>query len=223
MAENGVYQEMLVTMTAISITNQTGVNTALTNSAFSVPALLDSGTSLTYLPTTIYNEFATAFSATNQDGDLIVDCGYRNTQSRGYVSWTFGGSSGVTINVPIDELIVTIPGYTKDCLLGVQEASKIVILGDVFLRSAYVVYDLTNNQIGMAQTNFESTSSNLVEFKATDSGIPTLTGVSSGQTIEPGTSGKSAAAMVPPLEKGALVVFALSGLFSLLGGVWFLI
>jgi hypothetical protein len=218
--EKGVYQEMLVNMTGMTINYQNGTNTPLTTS--SAPALLDSGTSLTYLPTAIVYAFVTAFGATvTSDGFLIIDCGFKKTQSQGFVSFTFGGSSGVTINVPILEMIQS----TKDgqyCYLGVQEATDKIILGDVFLRSAYVVYDLTNNQIGMAQANFESTSSTLVEFKATDSGIPTLTGVSSGQTLEPGAAGKSAAAMAAPSGIGILVAFALSGLFSLLGGAWFL-
>lgn len=44
-----------------------------------------------------------------------------------------------------------------------------IALGDSFLRSAYVVYDLTNKQIGLAQTVFNETLSNIVEI---DSGIP---------------------------------------------------
>jgi hypothetical protein len=60
--------------------------------------------------------------------------------------------------------------------------STTYILGDTFLRSAYVVYDLTHNEIGFAQANFGSTTSNIVELKAADSGIPSLTGVASGVT-----------------------------------------
>jgi hypothetical protein len=175
-----------------------------------------------YLPSAIINQFVTAFGATvSKYGDLVIDCNVQKTQATGNVAFQFGGSSGVTINVPIVELISP-SSNSKYCFLGVQQATDKVILGDVFLRSAYIVYDLTHNQIGMAQANFEATSSNLVEFKATDSGIPTLTGVSSGQTQEPGTSGKSGATMAAPSEMGVLVVFALSGLFSLLGGAWFL-
>lgn len=61
-------------------------------------------------------------------------------------------------------------------------ASVTYILGDTFLRSAYVVYDLTHNEIGFAQANFGSTTSNIVELKAANSGIPSLTGVATGVT-----------------------------------------
>lgn len=214
---------MLVTLTGITVTNQTGVNTPLTASSFSIPILLDSGSSLTYLPTSVFNGFASVFNAVDNGGELIIDCGYKTAQSHGYVTFTFGNSSSTaTINVPIDELIQAIPGDTKNCLLGVLEGSQdIYILGDVFLRSAYVVYDLTHNQIGMAQANYESSTSTIVEFKATDSGIPTLTGQATGTTVEPGSK-SDAVATVAPSEKSALLMFTLTALFTVLGGAWFL-
>lgn len=64
--------------------------------------------------------------------------------------------------------------------------------------SAYVVYDLDNNQIGLAQANFESNSvsasssdgdghEHIVELKAGES-IPALTGVSVTSSAEPSPS-----------------------------------
>lgn len=221
--ENGVYQEMLVPLSGITITNQTGVKTPLKSSSFPFPVLLDSGTSLTYLPSDIFTEFGNAFNAVANSGQLIIDCGFTTSQSRGYVAFAFGDSSSiVTINVPIDELIVPIPGDSKNCLLGILESDQnTYILGDVFLRSAYVIYDLTHNQIGLAQSNYGSSVSNMVEFSATESGIPTLTGQSSGTTVEPGSK-SGAVATVAPSEKGALLMFTLTALFTLLGGAWFL-
>jgi hypothetical protein len=40
-----------------------------------------------------------------------------------------------------------------------------------------VVYDLQNNLIGMAQTNFNSSKTNLVEFSANATSIPDVPGV----------------------------------------------
>jgi hypothetical protein len=213
---------MLVALSGITITNQTGVNTPLSSSVFPIPVLLDSGTSLTYLPTNIFNEFAKVFNAVDSSGELIIDCSFKTTQSRGYVAFTFGDSSGMaTINVPIDELILAIPGDSKNCLLGVMEGSDdTYILGDVFLRSAYVIYDLTHNQIGLAQANYESSTSTIVEFQATDSGIPTLTGQASGTTLEPGSK-SGAMTTVARSENGALIMFTLTALFTVLGGAWF--
>ena len=49
------------------------------------------------------------------------------------------------------------------------------LLGDTFLRSAYVVYDLANNQIGIAPTDFNSTDSNIVPFPSMSAPIPDAT------------------------------------------------
>ena len=234
--ENGTYQDLLVTLSGITI-NQTGVNTPITSSSLPTPILLDSGTSLLVLPSDIYHEFASVFNAVRDSGDLSVDCAYQTTQPKGYVTFNFGDSSSTAaINVPFDELILSIPGDSKNCMLGIQEATDNgYILGDVFLRSAYVIYDLTHNQIGLAQANFESSTSTLVEFQATDSGIPTLTGQTSGTTAEPSStttepgstttepgSKSGAVVTVAPSEKGALLMFTLTALFTVLGGAWFL-
>lgn len=38
------------------------------------------------------------------------------------------------------------------------------VLGDNFLRNAYVVYDLTNNEISMAPTNFDESKGEILEI-----------------------------------------------------------
>jgi hypothetical protein len=43
----------------------------------------------------------------------------------------------------------------------VNDPSGSIILGGSFLRSAYVVYDLENNEIAIGQTIFNATSSNI--------------------------------------------------------------
>ncbi|KFY41714.1 hypothetical protein V494_02820, partial [Pseudogymnoascus sp. VKM F-4513 (FW-928)] len=47
-----------------------------------------------------------------------------------------------------------------------------ILFGDTFLRSAYVVYDLANNEIGLAQTDFNAKGSNIVEFASMGAAIP---------------------------------------------------
>jgi hypothetical protein len=44
-------------------------------------------------------------------------------------------------------------GVTPACLLGITPAGNDFILGDTFMRSAYIVFDLDNNEISMAQAN----------------------------------------------------------------------
>lgn len=56
-----------------------------------------------------------------------------------------------------------------------------ILLGDTFLRSAYVVYDLDNKQIALAQTRFNATASpNILEIQSGASGIPSVTYTASG-------------------------------------------
>jgi hypothetical protein len=50
------------------------------------------------------------------------------------------------------------------------------VLGDTFLRSAYVVYDLDNNEISLAQSAFNATTSNVIEI--TSAGVPGASAVS---------------------------------------------
>ncbi|KAH8689574.1 aspartic peptidase domain-containing protein [Talaromyces proteolyticus] len=58
---------------------------------------------------------------------------------------------------------VTMLNGNKGCKFGVQEGDE-WILGDTFLRSAYVVYDLDEEKIWLARTKYNSTSSNMVEI-----------------------------------------------------------
>ena len=64
------------------------------------------------------------------------------------------------------------------------------MLGDTFLRSAYVVYDLDNNEISLAQTDFNSASDNIVEITNGTNGVPGATSVSNPvTTVVAGTGG----------------------------------
>ncbi|EAQ89703.1 hypothetical protein CHGG_06322 [Chaetomium globosum CBS 148.51] len=111
----------------------------------------------------------------------------------------------------------------RACVLGIQSTAQFAsrntdnqahfaLLGDTFLRSAYVVYDLAHYQIGLAQANLNSTTSTVVELSSstgtstaasgrgedddddqgagtgTGTGLPRLTGVAAQQTTFTPTS-----------------------------------
>jgi hypothetical protein len=62
------------------------------------------------------------------------------------------------------------------CQLGLQAAGDLpVLFGDTFLRSAYAVYDLDNNRIALAQTDFNATGSNVIPFASGGASIPSAT------------------------------------------------
>ena len=177
--ESGEYLEMLVSLDSISITTR-GQNTTVLDSAITV--LLDSGTTLTYLPedtaSTIYSTFGAKYSP--QEGVAFVSCDLANTTDT--LSFKFGSK---TITVAMSEIVLEGgTSSTLDCYLGIapessptgSSAGTSYVLGDSFIRNAYIVYDLANNQISLAQTNTEATSSNVLEISTGADGVPDATG-----------------------------------------------
>lgn len=107
------------------------------------------------------------------------------------------------------------PNGNKACFLGIDvESSGNWILGDSFLRSAYVVYNLDTLSIGLAQTTFNSTSSNVKEIGGNDSSI----GTSVSQTV---TVYQSATGVLGP-DAGATTVSipaSATGQYTLTGAI----
>jgi len=66
---------------------------------------------------------------------------------------------GFIIYAPLENFIVT-TSDSSSCALGVMPQDELyVILGDVFLSSAYVVYDLEDYEISIAQANYDGADS----------------------------------------------------------------
>ncbi|KAJ5966050.1 hypothetical protein N7481_012764 [Penicillium waksmanii] len=71
----------------------------------------------------------------------------------------------------------------RACIFGIAPAgSSTAVLGDTFLRSAYVVYDLANNQISLANTHFNSTKNNVLEIGTGTDSVPSATAVANPVT-----------------------------------------
>lgn len=67
---------------------------------------------------------------------------------------------------------------SRACLFGLSPSGNGVnVLGDTFLRSAYVVYDINNNQISMAQSNFDPKGSDVIEIGSGKDAVPGATPV----------------------------------------------
>jgi hypothetical protein len=202
-AENGtaIYAALAVAMDSLSITGQAGNITTITDKT-ELPVVLDSGTTLTYVPAQLANsvyELLNAVDDTENSGYVYVDCNLASTSPKMTLNFGFGGSSNVSVSVPISEMIISLPSvggggfggfggpelpFSSACALGINsQEEEPYILGDTFLRSAYVVYDLSNNVIAIAQTNFNSTTSSIVEFQAGATAIPNISGVASGVSV----------------------------------------
>lgn len=165
----GVYREFNIALTAVG---QNGTYDLMNNR--NIAALLESGTSLTYLPenitTTLFQRLNARYSSSN--GAAIVNCTLPS--QAGTIDFSF---SGVNISVPLQQLVIP-AGESRGqpvCILGIApvQGNNVVTLGDSFLRAAYVVYDLDNNEISLAQTKYNVTTEKIVEIARGSNGVPT--------------------------------------------------
>jgi len=201
------FTAFIVAMTSLQAVSSTGTD-SLTSTQFPIPAVLDSGTTLSYLPddlaVQVWNEVGAVYSA--DIGVATVPCSMAD--SKGYFSFGLGGTGGPLINITMDELVLDLssgqaPTFTSGrykgqtaCEFGIQNLTGgPYLLGDTFLRSAYVVYDLVNNQIAIAPTDFNSTTSNVVAFASSGAPIPSATAAPNQGEISNTASATSASSM----------------------------
>lgn len=171
--------------TSLSATSSSGTD-QLTPANYAQAAILDSGTTITLLPDdlaeAVFQELGAVVS--RQLGAVVVPCALANND--GTLNYGFGGPGGPVIKVAVSDLVLPLvlnsgrrPKFSDGsdaCQLGIQPAGNLpILLGDTFLRSAYAVYDLYNNRIALAQTDFNSTDSNVVAFASEGAQIPSAT------------------------------------------------
>ncbi|KAA6407168.1 MAG: acid protease [Lasallia pustulata] len=240
--EQGVYAEFLITLTGVSLSND-GSNVSLDSGDTPVVVLLDSGSSLTYLPddltTVLYQQVGAQYSSEEQTA--FVPCSLADNTST--IDFTF---SSPVISVPMSEMVInagatsqaTFKDGTPACIFGIAPAGQggISVLGDTWIRSAYVVYDLANNEISLAQTNFNSTSSNILEIGTGANSVPQATGVTGAVSATathtggarigglPSTTGTSTGSSSAPTTKSAAVSIHVSyGVFAAVAAALFLV
>ncbi|PKS08673.1 hypothetical protein jhhlp_004726 [Lomentospora prolificans] len=194
-----IFDHFRIDLTSVEAESPSGTDT-LTTESFPVDVILDSGTTLTSLPIDMveqmWEEAGAEFSSVLRQP--LIPC-YRR-DSPGKFTFGFGGPGGPKITVPMDELVLDLttgkaplfPDGSRykgqeACLFGIQDfGGPPYILGGTFLRSAYVVFDLVNNEIGIAQTDFNETDSSIVAFASNGSSIPSATEApNQGQTDTP--------------------------------------
>lgn len=230
--EQGMYVEMIVAMSGVSLVAN-GTNTTLLSNT--TPVLLDSGSTLSYLPVdfsgSLYKALGVVFDQQSQQP--FCSCTLANQSYT--IDFVF---SGQLISVPISEMVLE-GGLNQqlDCSFGIVAqpdegaVGTSYTLGDTFIRSAYIVYDLGNNQISLAQTNFKPSGSNIMEIGTGANAVPSASGVTnpasatvtgsaviggvtatgSGAGVNP--TATSAAGFVPRAEIGTWAAFAGAALF----------
>ncbi|KAL4864874.1 hypothetical protein BDV12DRAFT_158546 [Aspergillus spectabilis] len=186
---DGNYVHLWVTLTGLGVESASDdISVSYEHPEFPVVVLLDSGATLTYLPSDIvaqiYNDLDVHFYEEEQFA--YVPCnGYLDGREDYNVTFTF---SGLTIHVPLRELVLQDAMYyegdflhvdgEESCLFGIiPTVDFFPILGDSFLRSAYVVFDLDNNEISMAQANYDPGEDHILEIGTGDDAVPEATPV----------------------------------------------
>lgn len=209
-SQSGVFAEFLITLTDLKL----GTQSIASDLALAV--LLDSGSSLTYLPDQIVQDIYTGVDGRYDadEGIAYVPCSLADQQ--GNLTFTF---SSPTIAVEMNELVLdlvtssgkrpTFEDGTAACLFGIAPAGGGTnVLGDTFLRSAYVVYDLDNNEISLAQTRFNITETRVLEIGTGKNAVPDATSVAASvqatQGVVGGNAGAKNAASVPIPPTGAI-------------------
>lgn len=155
---------------------------AYTSSDTALPVLLDTGSSAWSVPSSYYEKlFAPNFKWVDSQG--LCSCSHQNDDTT--LTLEFGAK--INITVPIREFVVPIynattnqpypyPSGGEACAFMIVPAQStgqgFQTLGDAVLRSMYVVFDLDNGQLSIAQAKINATDApNIVTISAGPSGI----------------------------------------------------
>lgn len=200
-----------LTSFTVSLTSISFVDTSLHDPLYSgspLLALFDSGTSFSYLPPDVTTSILNGIGVAQDNNTLLnlAPCSLNQTSAN--LTFGFGGPTGPIITIALAEF-VSDPYTLSDgsifqingediCVFGIMAAedNSTTILGDTFLRSAYIVYDLDNYIIGLANTNFNPGVSDVVEYEKGQLGVP---GVSSTATAAVPSSVYAAAGTGPTI------------------------
>ena len=189
--DTGAVDSFTVTFAGLNITGNGGRNVYTTNTV--APVILDSGTTLTYLPDDIADAIAEGVGAvTSNEYGVVVPCNLAQTQGQFY--FQFGNSeNGPIIHSEISQFVIPFPaevraprfrGGETACRWGIRPAGDNPnLFGDTFLRSAYVVYNLEGNELGIAQTVFNATGEEIIAITQASS-LPGASSTASGAATQ---------------------------------------
>ncbi|KAK9235966.1 aspartic peptidase domain-containing protein [Lipomyces kononenkoae] len=185
------YSQFLLSLTGIAYDSGSSSTTIMSSSqgaGTELQVVLDSGTTYGILPQSIVSSMVQAIGSGQYSSDYglyTLDCSLESSSAT--INLTFNNAA--TLQVGLKQLVVPIE-YTSQgntvCALGVQPVSDSVgsgyqyLLGDAFLRSGYVVYDLDNKEISIAQAVFNSDTTDIVVLNST--GVTGQAGKGSSKT-----------------------------------------
>lgn len=169
---NGVFKDFAITLSKITFSEQgQSVDAPSSETALPVNIVLNSGSVFTYLPTAIatdiFRGLQVAGTAT-RDGVItaFADCTLASTGIT--IDFVFGS---VKISIPVAGILFDFNVYKQTDKDGNQVCGLKIrptddsnyVLGLSFFEVAYVVFDLTKNQISLAPAVKGATESNVIE------------------------------------------------------------
>ncbi|KAJ5707001.1 hypothetical protein N7488_006802 [Penicillium malachiteum] len=164
---NGIHYLPVMLLTEVTLQN--GSSSSQT-SGLPAYVALDSMVSQTFLPDDsvegIYQDLTIWWDGDFEDGR--IDCSLKQKDYN--ITFTFTNFSIIS---PLSDFIGDGDGET--CIFNIVPSfGETSVLGTNFMQSAYVVYDLSNNEISMAQTNFDVSEENILEI---GSGASSVSGI----------------------------------------------
>ncbi|MCJ1466173.1 hypothetical protein MMC07_004792 [Pseudocyphellaria aurata] len=210
-----IYNSMLVELTSVSLKEPSG-NVTLTSDGSVALVLLDSGTTSTQLPKSLTDQIYSHFGVRMEFGRAFLPCN-RGTADVS-LTFGFGGANGPKITVPISAFVSPSTNFfrfadgTEACTLLIDYATDAAILGDSFLRSAYVVYHLESYQIALAQANLNPGAPDITEIDGNT--IPNVATVVSTIPLRAATTDVSDATVVPSTPTEPAIPSNFRGTFS---------
>lgn len=185
------------------------------------PFVLDSGTTSTYLPSSVVQQIARNLNGTvipysTASGLLAIPCSQETT-----IDFYFANNA--LIRVPTTEILqrrltpaqARRQGITSSgdvCILSLfgTTSSEVYLLGDSFLRSAYVVYDIQNGNIALAQSTYTGVS-NITPMGSGQFGIP-------GGVYNTSSPGATNVAVIPSVTRTVTLASGAGVRTTVIGG-----
>lgn len=162
--------ELEVTLNSLTLVDSNS-NTQASLGSGAATALLDTGTTLTYLPQAILTSIHDLIGAqySSSIGYYVVTCSDVTDYS---LSFNF---QGFNVDIPLSDFLIqlsTTSGRSSSyCMVGLQSSdASSFTLGDNFLRSVYMVADYENMEIALAIADHGN--ANTENIKVIQSSIP---------------------------------------------------
>jgi hypothetical protein len=166
-----VYAYWMVYGQGFNVVN--GITSPNLTMSTTVPVILDTGTTLTYLPQKVAQEIALSVANQNdiaidqQAGVYVVGCDVANSNAQVQIQFSTSSKvtdSPITFSVPVSQLVIPLDGTSastaSQCIFGIapssgssSSSSNLYLIGDSMLRSAYMVFDMGQNRVGLAAAN----------------------------------------------------------------------